>query len=218
MARPTVALPPDCDRLIVHPWPDPVIDQLGHDPRSPYVERFWLGILGPSVTWFVRYVADRLDGSPEGFELDLATCAASLGLGRIRGRASAFPRTVVRSCQFHAARLHGTTLEVRRKLAPLNAAQLARLPETLRQEHAAWVGAPDPGPASHPAVLTDQARRLALSLADLGEGPARIEEQLRSWRFPAAMAREVARWAAERRGAGERPVRPDRLDRSPASA
>ena len=34
--------------LTVTPWADPVIDTLGHDPRSPYVERFWLGILGPS--------------------------------------------------------------------------------------------------------------------------------------------------------------------------
>ncbi len=36
------------DRLTVEAWPDPVIDQLGHDPRSAYVERFWLGVLGPS--------------------------------------------------------------------------------------------------------------------------------------------------------------------------
>lgn len=25
--------------LVIRPWPDPVIDVLGHDPRSPYVER-----------------------------------------------------------------------------------------------------------------------------------------------------------------------------------
>jgi len=31
-------------------WHDPLIDRLGHDPRTRYVERFWLGILGPSTT------------------------------------------------------------------------------------------------------------------------------------------------------------------------
>jgi hypothetical protein len=36
--------------LTVRPWPDGVIDALGHDPRSAYVEQFWLGILGPSTT------------------------------------------------------------------------------------------------------------------------------------------------------------------------
>jgi hypothetical protein len=30
-------------------WTDPVIDTLGHDPRSWYVEQFWLGIIGPTT-------------------------------------------------------------------------------------------------------------------------------------------------------------------------
>ena len=34
----------------VEPWPDPVIDELGHDPRSAYVETFWLPVLGPTTT------------------------------------------------------------------------------------------------------------------------------------------------------------------------
>ena len=38
------------DALQIRPWPDPVIDTVGHDPRSHYVEEFWLGILGPSTT------------------------------------------------------------------------------------------------------------------------------------------------------------------------
>jgi hypothetical protein len=39
------------DTLLIRPWPDEVIDALGFDPRSPYVETYWLGILGPSTTW-----------------------------------------------------------------------------------------------------------------------------------------------------------------------
>ena len=32
----------DLSRTVhVTPWPDPVIDAVGHDARSPYVERFW---------------------------------------------------------------------------------------------------------------------------------------------------------------------------------
>jgi hypothetical protein len=40
-------IPTAIPTLRVLPWPDPVIDQVGYDPRSRYVERFWLGILGP---------------------------------------------------------------------------------------------------------------------------------------------------------------------------
>jgi hypothetical protein len=35
-------------RLTVTAWSDPVLDHLGHDPRSRYAERFWLPIVGPS--------------------------------------------------------------------------------------------------------------------------------------------------------------------------
>ncbi|MDQ6911186.1 MAG: hypothetical protein M3Z84_10475, partial [Actinomycetota bacterium] len=48
----TVVLQPEASpapTLAIRPWPDGVIDALGHDPRSQYVERFWLGILGPST-------------------------------------------------------------------------------------------------------------------------------------------------------------------------
>ena len=35
------------DTLDIRPWPDPVIDSVGLDPRSHYVETYWLSILGP---------------------------------------------------------------------------------------------------------------------------------------------------------------------------
>ena len=50
------------DPLHVVRWHDPLIDQLGYDPRSRYVEQFWLGVLGPSTTLLIRHLADALDG------------------------------------------------------------------------------------------------------------------------------------------------------------
>jgi hypothetical protein len=72
---------PSASVLPIRPWADGVIDALGHDPRSAYVERFWLGILGPSTTWLLRHMAARLDASPEGFDLDLAATAQALVWG-----------------------------------------------------------------------------------------------------------------------------------------
>ena len=43
--------------LTVHPWPDPVIDTLGFDPRSIYVETFWLPTLGPTSVLLMRRIA-----------------------------------------------------------------------------------------------------------------------------------------------------------------
>src|SRR3954451_13629533 len=68
-----VAIPDlSTDVLTIRPWPDEVIDALGHDPRSAYVERFWLGVLGPSAIWLLRRLASGLDAAPAGFELPLA--------------------------------------------------------------------------------------------------------------------------------------------------
>ena len=41
--------------LAVLPWADPVIDPIGHDPRSRYVELFWLGVLGPTATTMLDF-------------------------------------------------------------------------------------------------------------------------------------------------------------------
>src|SRR5690349_17800068 len=71
--------------ITITPWPDPVIDTVGHDPRSLYVERFWLGVLGPTTVLLFRQLAMRFDDDPDGYELDLSQTAATLGLaGRER--------------------------------------------------------------------------------------------------------------------------------------
>jgi hypothetical protein len=193
------SLPPDCKQLLVRPWSDPIIDQIGYDARSPYVERFWLGVLGPSATWFVRYVADRFDTAPHGFDVDVAECASAIGLGRPWGVTAAFPRMINRVCQFGTGRLIGrNTLEVRRMLPPLTPRQIERLPEGLRVEHSRWT---DQAPAAaQAAALRDRARRLALSLLELGEEPDAAERQLQRWRFPGPIAREATMWAVDRHG------------------
>ena len=87
------------------PLADDLIDSLGFDPRSPYVERFWLGVLGPSTTWLLRRVAAGFDQHPEGFEMSLGETAQALGLGDRGGRHSPFLRTVNRMIQFELARV-----------------------------------------------------------------------------------------------------------------
>lgn len=186
--------------LRIEAWPDPVIDDLGHDPRSSYVERFWLPVLGPSTVWFLRQLADGLDSSPDGFDLDLVETARSLGVGMRGGKHSPMLRTVDRACRFGASRMIGTTgLAVRRRLAPLTRAQADRLPSSLQRAHGEAMERPRP---SHSALdLQERARSLALSMLDLGEEDLSIERQLHRWRFHPSMAHEALRWAKETRSA-----------------
>lgn len=194
---PTTALP--ClvsDSLHIRPWPDPVIDRVGHDPRSAYVERFWLGILGPSTTWLLRRLAAQLETAPAGFDLPLAETARSLGLGG-EGRSSPFMRALSRCCQFQlAAPEEAAVLAVRRKLPPLNRRQLARLPEGVQAEHQRWLD----DDLHTPSIdkLRRRARSLALSLLELGEDLETTERQLLRWRFHPALCQEAALWAWQR--------------------
>ena len=73
--------------LHVSAWADPVLDRVGHDPRSAYVEQFWLGVLGPTATWLLRRLVAGFDHRPDGYELDVAATARSLGLSVAKGTA-----------------------------------------------------------------------------------------------------------------------------------
>lgn len=185
--------------LTVLPLEDVVIDQLGHDPRSLYVERFWLGILGPSATWLMRRLAAGLEAHPTGFELDLVATATELGLGHKAGRHAPFVRCLDRCCRFGLARAQdATTLLVRPKVPPLTRAQVERLPAQLRVEHEAWQQHPAPDSPVVLEQLRQRARQLALSLLQLGEEGAAAERQLHRWRVHPAVAHEAVTWAVAR--------------------
>jgi hypothetical protein len=187
----------DSEILTVRPWVDEVLDRTGFDPRSPYVERFWLGIVGPSVTWLIRRVAAGFDASPDGFEMPLGETARALGLGDPGGRNSAFFRTLSLMIQFDLARVSGPAeLEVMRRLPPLTRRQAARLSPELQEAHERWLGSTLEIPPAEAARR--RSRQLALSLLELGEGPDEVERQLMRWRYHPAMARESLCWAVDR--------------------
>ena len=186
--------PAEIEVMRVVGWPDPVIDKLGYDPRSLYVETFWLGILGPTCTWLMRRLAAGLDEDPAGFDLDLADTARALGLSGRSGRHSPFRRALARCVTFQVARREGpTTLAVRRRLPPLPRRHLLRLPPTLQERHAHWMIPTRSSPVLEDARRT--ARRLTLGLLASGEGRPEVELQLVRWRVHPALAHEATQWA-----------------------
>jgi hypothetical protein len=185
------------ETLSIRPWPDEVIDSLGFDPRSEYVETYWLGILGPSTSWLLRRLIAGLEKSPDGFELPLAETARSLGLGDRGGRHSPFLRAVTRTIQFEMAHAKDErTLAVRRKVPPLSRRQLERLSPDLQESHRQWQEQQLHVPTGE--GHRRRSRLLALSLLELGEDLAATERQLLRWRYHPALARDAAAWAWER--------------------
>jgi hypothetical protein len=198
----------DTDVIGIDAWRDPLVDAYGHDPRSLYVETFWLPVLGPSTTLLLRRLAACLEASPTGTAINVAATSRALGLGERTGRNGPLMRTVARMVDFEMARLSGpSSIAVRTSLPPLPRRHVARLPEALRDE-LALLDRPASTPAAPgPEELRRRARQLAMSLADLGEDEAAVERQLLRWRVHPALARECATWAARAHAAGTVQVR-----------
>ncbi|HWF21735.1 MAG TPA: hypothetical protein VG226_06300 [Acidimicrobiales bacterium] len=184
-------------KLRVVPWPDPVADPLGLHPCSLYVEQYWLGILGPSTTWLLRRVSYGLEAHPDGFVLDLADTAHSLGLGDRMGKNSPFRRALHRLAKFELARPHGPEgLAVRTRVPPLPLRHIQRLPPSLQESHRQWQADQRSTPFEQ---MRRRARQLALGLATSGHDQADIEHRLCGSQFHPALAFESARWAIDQR-------------------
>lgn len=145
------------DPLAVVSLDDPLIEALGHDPRSAYAETFWVAVLGPSSVMLLRRLAGWLDDSPDGFPLALRPAAAEIGLGHSGGINSPMTRTLGRLVTFEMAAIRGEALAVRRMLPPLARRHLARLPghlaERHRDEHEAHALSGEPVAAIHGNVV-----------------------------------------------------------------
>lgn len=175
--------------FVVLPLHDPTVDGAGFDPRSRYVELFWLAHLGPTTTLLLRRLADGLDAYPDGFELDLAGTARALGLQLVGARRMAFQKALERCVVFGLARQHSHGLLVRRLVPPLSARQIQRLPDHLQQHHRAW---------AEPVAPTDELARwragaLAQVLVDAGEESEAVERALERLGVSPALAAAALR-------------------------
>jgi hypothetical protein len=171
----------------ITPWIDPLVDRRGHDPRSSYVEQFWLGTLGPTATWLVRRLVAGFDSHPAGYELDLAVTAQALGLSYSKGPSSAFAKAFGRCVMFGVAHQRADGYAVRRMLPDLSRRHLARLPEAVQRDHERWLLAA----RCHRLDLLQRARSLALAMLDLGDEAAVIEPQLVAVGIPPTTAAEA---------------------------
>ena len=176
--------------LAVRPWIDPVIDDDGFDPRSRYVEIFWLGVLGPTATWILRRLVAGLERSPDGYDLDLHATAQAMGLSYTSGRTSPFSKALQRCVMFGLAHPIDGGLAVRRRVPPISFRHLRRMPESVQAAHDDWL---------HTSIDVDEftrAHRLATTMLDLGDDPSVIEHHLVALGVADAVAAEVADNAA----------------------
>lgn len=194
------------EAIRIRPWPDPVIDTLGHDPRSLYVETFWLPTLGPTAVLLLRHLAHRFEvagavGQQQVVEMPVAPTAQALGLGPRDTKNSPLVRSLTRLVQFDLAYAHSDgTVAVRRNLPPINRRHIHRLPDHLRAEHEEWVRRGD----TPRQTAERRARRIAFTLVELGTDVDVVERALHHVGFQPLVCRDAASWARARHRAMER--------------
>ncbi len=182
--------------LVVRPWNDPLIDTLGFDPRSLYVETFWLPTLGPTALLLLRHLAAQFDQHPDGLTLPLAGTSQALGLGCREGTSSPLVRSLARLAQFDLACDDGRgTIAVRRNVPPINRRHVRRLTPELQVAHTEWVERQLAEPPQ--ASARRRARRLALALLEQGDDADHTERVLHTVGFHPSICHESARWAYE---------------------
>lgn len=133
--------------LRVMAWADPVVDSTGHPVNDPYIEMFWLPVLGPTATWLYRRLASGvIDGTADtfdSFDVDMAELARSIGVAHTSGRHNPFARALQRCTMFGAVRSVAVqpvhTVAVRRFLPDLPRRHLQRLPDQLQIAHHDWM-------------------------------------------------------------------------------
>jgi hypothetical protein len=172
--------------IVIVPWYDDVVDPVGYDPRSQYVETFWLNVLGPTATWLLRRMVTGLDTYPGGYSLDLEQTASALGLTFTPGASNPFARSLNRCVLFGAAHPIAGGLAVRRRLPPVTHRHLQRMPPYLRTAHAQW--------SVTSLSTTDElvrARGLARAMLDVGDPLDALERQLLALNVPPRAAIDV---------------------------
>ncbi len=182
--------------LIVLPWHDPVVEAVGYDARSPYVELFWLGILGPTATWVLRRLVNGLDAYPDGYELDLGETANAMGLSLTAGTHSPFGRAMNRCVMFGTMHQVPAGVAVRRQLPPVPLRHLSRLPPHLQVAHIEWVERSPHSDAAESDHRLDRALALAETMIRTGDEQHQVERQLLSLGVAPRIAVEAARRCA----------------------
>ena len=169
----------------VTPWHDPVVDRRGHDPRSVYVEQFWLGVLGPTATWLMRRLVAGFDHHPDGYVLDVAATARSLGLSVSKGLASPFNKAVTRCVMFGLVQRRTEAWLVRRRVPIVSQRHLGRLPDDVQSQHTQWTAT-----TIHIDALA-RAHALAAAMVAAGDDRGLLEPQLVAVGVPAPAAAEA---------------------------
>ncbi len=125
-------------QLHVTTWLDPHAEEPGYPVRSPYVEFFWMPLVGPSAIVLLWRLNAYLDDEPGGHTFNLDELGRQLGLGSSESEHAPLARALSRLVRFGLARRTGSGgIAVRQAVGPLPQHYLSSLSPVLQEVHRA---------------------------------------------------------------------------------
>jgi hypothetical protein len=138
---------PTPGQLRVDRWVDPLVTN-AVPANGFYTERYYGPIVGPTCLLLLRTLAGQLETDRDGFTVETAELAASIGCSAKAGPNSQFWKALRRGIRFGLLRQIEERVLVRTEISPLTARMVQRLPLNRRHEHRVWTTAPDPTQAT----------------------------------------------------------------------
>ena len=139
---------PSSGVFTVAPWRQTSIAQSCPLAECQYLERFWLGILGPTATWLARHLTRLVIAQPEvntsevGTTIDVSELGARLGVSIQPLHDSVLSRAINRLVMFNFAVPSGidsSILEVRTYAPRVSDRLVARMHPSVRHAHWQWM-------------------------------------------------------------------------------
>ncbi len=126
--------------LVFHPTDvaaDATHSFFAHDP---YIETFWLPLLGPTATWLMNDLCLRALIQQDSFSLQLNEISLRIGIGSREGSSSPVMKQLSRLCQAHVLYRHGENeYLVPRTIEPPRTEMFYKLKEHKRLHHKLWM-------------------------------------------------------------------------------
>lgn len=107
--------------------------------NDPYIDKFWLPILGPTATLLLHELMGKALVSPDAFTSSIRELSCIIGVGNREGSASPIAKNLKRLCDFGLISKYNDYYYVPTNIEMMGEDKLRKLSYTLQSEHKKWI-------------------------------------------------------------------------------
>lgn len=107
--------------------------------NDPYINTFWLPILGPTATLLLNHLMSSALCEYDEFVMDLAELSSTIGVGNREGNSSPIVKNLKRLCDFGLISKYQERYYIPTNIEPMCENHLRKLNTKLQCEHSAWL-------------------------------------------------------------------------------